>query len=79
MPGSHRENINNQLRKKISEEFANGNFEFSEVYLADDINWNILSESSVIGKNQVLEVSNKCLKYLKCCNLKVSLLFQLRT
>ena len=49
--------MNNQLLKKISEEFAKGNLDFSEVYLADDIEWNILGESPVIGKNQVLEVS----------------------
>jgi len=49
--------MNNQLLKKISEEFAKGNFEFVEVYLADDIKWNILGSSPVIGKNQVLEVS----------------------
>ena len=49
--------INNQLLKKISEEFAKGNLEFAEVYLADDIKWNILGESPVIGRNQVLEVS----------------------
>ena len=49
--------MNNQLLKKISEEFAKGNLEFAEVYLADDIKWNILGERPVIGKNQVLEVS----------------------
>ncbi len=43
--------------KKISEEFAKGNLEFSAAYLADDIKWNILGNSSIIGKQQVLEVS----------------------
>lgn len=49
--------MSNHLLKQISEEFAKGNLEFSEVYLADDIKWNILGESPIIGKNQVLEVS----------------------
>ena len=49
--------MNNQLLRKISEEFARGNLEFAEAYLADDIKWNILGSSPIIGKNQVLEVS----------------------
>jgi uncharacterized protein len=49
--------MKNQLLKKISEEFAKGNLEFAEAYLADDIKWNILGSSPIIGKNQVLEVS----------------------
>ena len=48
---------NNQLLIKISEEFAKGNLEFVEAYLANDIKWNILGESPTIGKEQVLEVS----------------------
>ena len=43
--------------KEISEEFAKGNLEFSATYLADDIKWNILGSSPIIGKGQVLEVS----------------------
>jgi uncharacterized protein len=49
--------MNNQLLKKISEEFAKGNLEFAEAYLADDVKWNILGSSPIIGKNQVLETS----------------------
>jgi uncharacterized protein len=48
---------NSQLQIKISESFAEGNFEFAEKYLADDIKWNILGENSITGKQQVLEVS----------------------
>jgi uncharacterized protein len=48
---------NNQLLKKISEEFAKGNLRFSEAYLAEDIKWNILGEDTIVGKQQVLEVS----------------------
>ena len=48
---------NNQLLIKISEEFAKGNLEFAGAYLADDIKWNILGDNSIIGKEQVLEVS----------------------
>ena len=48
---------NKQLLKKISEEFAKGNFSFSESYLAEDIKWNILGEETIVGKEQVLELS----------------------
>jgi len=47
----------NQLLKKISEEFAKGNLKFYEAYLAEDIKWNILGEDTIVGKEQVLEVS----------------------
>jgi len=46
-----------QLLKKISEEFAKGNLRFSEAHLAEDIKWNILGEDTIVGKEQVLEVS----------------------
>ncbi len=49
--------INRQLLKKISEEFAKGNLEFFAAYFADDIKWNILGDTPIIGKEQVLEVS----------------------
>lgn len=49
--------INKQLQKKISEEFAKGNLKFSEAYLANDIKWNILGDDTIVGKEQVLEVS----------------------
>jgi hypothetical protein len=48
---------NKHLLKKIGEEFAKGNLEFSGDYLADDIKWNILGDDTIIGKEQVLEVS----------------------
>ena len=48
---------NDNLLIKISEEFAKGNLEFVEVYLTDDVKWNILGENSITGKNEVLEVS----------------------
>ncbi len=48
---------NKQLLKRISEEFAKGNLEFSAGYLADDIKWNILGDAPILGKKQVLEVS----------------------
>jgi len=43
--------------KKVSEEFAKGNLAFISEYLAEDIKWNILGEESVVGKNEVLQVS----------------------
>jgi hypothetical protein len=48
---------NNQILIKISEEFANGNLEFTGAYLADDIKWNILGENPIVGKEAVFEVS----------------------
>jgi ketosteroid isomerase-like protein len=47
---------NTYLLKKISEEFAKGNLEFSGDYLAEDIKWNILGNDTIIGREQVLEV-----------------------
>ena len=49
--------IDKGLLKKISEEFAKGNLEFSAVYMADDIKWNILGNETILGKDQVLEVA----------------------
>ena len=46
-----------QLLKKIGEEFAKGNLEFAEKYLAEDIRWTVLGEEPIVGKEQVLEVS----------------------
>ena len=49
--------VNDELLKRISEEFAKGNLAFSEAFLADDIKWNILGSDTIVGKEQVLEVS----------------------
>jgi uncharacterized protein len=49
--------VNGELLKRISEEFAKGNLGFSEAFLADDIKWNILGDDTIVGKEQVLEVS----------------------
>jgi ketosteroid isomerase-like protein len=45
------------LLKEISEEFAKGNLQFCNPYLADTVKWNILGNNPVIGKEDVLEVS----------------------
>jgi ketosteroid isomerase-like protein len=45
------------LLKKISEAFTRGNIAFSQTYLADDIRWNIVGNSPIVGKEEVLEVS----------------------
>jgi ketosteroid isomerase-like protein len=47
----------NPTNKEISEAFAKGNLEFSGAYLADDIQWNIIGNSLVTGKKEVLEVA----------------------
>jgi uncharacterized protein len=49
--------VNNELLKRISEEFAKGNLGFSEAFLADNVKWNILGNDTIVGKEQVLEVS----------------------
>ena len=48
---------NKQLLKDISEQFAKGNMEFVEPYLADGIKWNILGDGTVSGRDEVLEVN----------------------
>ena len=53
--------INKQLLIKISEAFSKGNLDFATVYLADDIKWNILGETPIMGKEEVLEVSKMSL------------------
>jgi ketosteroid isomerase-like protein len=47
----------NQLLKSISEQFAKGNMEFVEPYLAVGMKWNILGNGTVVGKDQVLEAN----------------------
>lgn len=51
------ETVDKQLQKKISEEFAKGNLDFTAEYLADNVKWNILGDSPIIGRAEVLEVS----------------------
>jgi ketosteroid isomerase-like protein len=46
-----------QRLKDISEQFARGNMDFAEPYLADGITWNILGDGTIIGKEQVLEAN----------------------
>jgi len=43
--------------RDISEQFAKGNLAFAATYLAEDVKWNILGNSSIIGKEEVLEVA----------------------
>ena len=49
--------VNGELFKRISEEFAKGNLGFCEAFMADDIKWNILGSDTIVGKEQVIEVS----------------------
>ena len=49
--------LNLRKRKDISEQFAKGNMDFVELYLADDIRWNILGSETVSGRDQVLEAN----------------------
>ena len=45
-----------RLIKNISEAFAKGNIDFAEKYFAEDIQWNIIGEEPIKGKEQVLEI-----------------------
>ena len=43
--------------QEISEAFAKGNPEIYAAHLAEDVQWNILGSSPIVGRDQVLEVS----------------------
>jgi ketosteroid isomerase-like protein len=49
--------LNTQLLKDVSEQFAKGNMEFVEPYLAHGIKWNILGSGTIAGRDQVLEAN----------------------
>jgi len=51
--------------RQISEEFSKGNFEFAYKYLAQDIQWSIVGDELLIGKDQVIEFCNKTAEYFK--------------
>ena len=48
---------NKQLLKDISEQFSKGNMAFVKPYLADDMEWNILGNGTVTGRDKVLEAN----------------------
>jgi ketosteroid isomerase-like protein len=50
---------------QIAEEFSKGNFEFTYNHLAQDIQWNIVGDKLVTGKDQVIEFCNKSSEYFK--------------
>ena len=52
--------ISNQ---QISEAFSNGNFEFTFPFLADDIEWNIVGERILTGKEKVINFCNETAAY----------------
>ncbi len=43
-------------QKNICVEISKGNFELYKSFLEDDVQWNILGNNPIIGKEQVLEV-----------------------
>jgi ketosteroid isomerase-like protein len=45
----------NHSYKKICEEIAKGNLEFYEKYLANDVQWNIIGDVLINGKDKVIE------------------------
>jgi len=46
---------NKELIEKINEEFSRNNNEFYLDFLADDIRWNIIGQSTIIGKSNFLK------------------------
>lgn len=57
--------IDNKDTRQISEEFSKGNFEFAYNYLAQDIQWNIVGDKLLTGKDQVVEFCNKTAEYFR--------------
>jgi uncharacterized protein len=47
----------NDLFKEISVEFAKGNLAYSQMYFAEDVQWNILGNETIRGKQEIIEVS----------------------
>lgn len=62
----------NPSDKQIAEEFSKGNFEFAYNYLAQDIQWNIVGDNLLTGKDQVIEFCNKTAEYFKEVTTKFS-------
>ena len=52
--------ISNQ---QISEAFSNGNFKFAFPFLADDIEWNIIGERILNGKEKVINFCSETATY----------------
>lgn len=50
--------------KQICREFSSGNFKFSYDYLSDDIQWNIVGDKILSGKDNVIEFCNKTAEYI---------------
>jgi hypothetical protein len=48
---------------QIAEAFSMGKFEITYPYLAEDIQWNIVGDKTLIGKVIVVEFCNKTAKY----------------
>lgn len=51
--------------KQISEEFSKGNFEFSFIFLAEDILWNLVGDKVLKGKDSVIDFCKKTAEYFK--------------
>ncbi|NOT76939.1 MAG: nuclear transport factor 2 family protein [Cyclobacteriaceae bacterium] len=45
----------NTIQQKISEEFSKGNFQFAFEYLSENIQWNIIGNKILKGKDEVIE------------------------
>ena len=58
--------------KQICEEFSKGNFEFSYMFLAEDILWNIVGDKVLKGKDSVIDFCKNTAEYFKQVDTKFS-------
>lgn len=58
--------------KQICEEFSMGNFEFSFMFLSEDIKWNIVGDKYLNGKDSVIDFCNKTAEYFNRCKAEFS-------
>ncbi len=59
--------------KRICEEFSMGNFEFSFIFLSEDIKWNIVGDKVLNGKDSVIDFCNKTAEYFNQCKTEFSI------
>ncbi len=53
----------NPTKKQIAEAFSGGQFEFAYPYLADDIQWNIVGDKILKGKDAIIKFCDQTAKY----------------
>jgi hypothetical protein len=51
--------------KKISEDFSRHHFEQTYPYLSDTIQWHLIGDKVLVGKESIMETCNQSAQYLK--------------